>query len=60
MPLIKCPKCNGEAPTDAATCPHCGHQLHFGINLKNPAYFIGLLIAGLMLLVILGVLLKAC
>jgi predicted amidophosphoribosyltransferase len=58
MALVKCPSCGRDVSTKAASCPQCGHQFKDvgvvgGINLRDPVHFVGLVIAGL---VILGIL----
>ena len=56
MNLIKCPSCNKDVSTKAASCPHCGHQFKSagGINLKDPVHVLGVIAV---IVIILGVIL---
>lgn len=35
MPLINCPRCNGQIADDAIRCPHCGEQLQPRVELQQ-------------------------
>jgi predicted amidophosphoribosyltransferase len=57
MSLTKCPACEKEVSPNAPACPRCGEPINKSagksagaIDAKDPVHFIGLVIAGLMIL----------
>jgi DNA-directed RNA polymerase subunit RPC12/RpoP len=53
--ITTCPSCRADVSTEAASCPHCGHQFRElgSINTKDPVHVIGIILIVIIVLSIL-------
>jgi len=61
--MIKCPSCGSDVSSEAVSCPKCGHPLRStgsSINTKDPVHVIGIILAVIILLGLIGFGIATC